>query len=119
MKTLFNPKPISIKMTVSEISELWNYLDKCRVYGFSGINNYKHHHPEREFMYTWHLSELAGKVLVLKLKYSQDMSTNQVSLKVTLPEQRTMSVMFNRVEATPYMLQLQTRFINKLIPLKK
>lgn len=114
MKHLFNPQPLPIRLTKCELTELWQYLCKCDREAFVGVNNYNRFMKDREYMYHWHLKEIANRVLLQLLKHSQALNSKKLSFRVTEIEQKTLSILFNRVDCTPYMLQLQTRFINHL-----
>lgn len=113
----FNPKANNIKLIKSELLELWLYLNRCDMEAFNGIHNYKHV-PDRELMYKWHLKEIASKVFAKVMYYNSEPNSKKLFIKVTQIEQHTLSVMFKRVDCTPYMLQLQPRFINGLVKLR-
>lgn len=116
MNIMFNPPAISIKLIKSELVELWQYLNKCDKEAFSGIHHYKHQ-LDRELMYKWHLKDIATKVFAKVFAVHHEANNKKVALKLTQIEQHTLSVMFKRVDCNPYMLQLQTRFINGLVKL--
>lgn len=105
---------IAIKLTKEEITELCIYLQRCDKEGFSGINRY-HAHKERERMYKWHLAETFIKVVTKRLAVQHKANNYKTSLKLNEIELHTLSVMFKRVDCSPYMLQLQTRFIKNLV----
>lgn len=105
---------IAIKLTKEEISELCIYLQRCDKEGFAGINNF-HNHKERERMYKWHLSETFFKVVNKLCKIQLHHRTYKTSIKLNEIELHTLSVMFKRVDCTPFMLQLQTRFLKNLV----
>jgi hypothetical protein len=111
--TAFNPKPVEIKLSREEIAELYNYLVKCDAEGFSGINNFKNHARDREFMYHFILKDILFKVFSksFTLLTTQNKSFR---IKVSQIEQKTLSVMFQRVDCTPFMLTVQEKFINQL-----
>lgn len=105
---------ITIKLTKEEISELCIYLQKCDREGFTGINFFNAH-KERERMYKWHLAETFTKVVNKLCKIQLHPRTYKTSIKFNEIELHTLSVMFKRVDCTPFMLQLQTRFIKNLV----
>jgi len=107
---------INIKLTFEELKELAIYLVRCNNEGFAGINRY-HAHKERERMYQWHLYEVVLKVVKKQMTLGNVHSSKKTSLNFNEIELHTLSVMFKRVDCTPFMLQLQTRFTKKLFKL--
>jgi hypothetical protein len=105
---------ITIRLTKEEITELCIYLTRCNREGFSGINRY-HAHKERERMYQWHLYEVFIKVVTKHSALYHKANLYKTTLKLNEIELHTLSVMFKRVDCTPFMLQLQTRFIKNLV----
>ena len=101
---------IPIRLTKEEVTEICLYLQRCDREGFSGINRY-HAHKERERMYQWHLHEVFIKVVTKRLAVQHKANLYKTTLKLNEIELHTLSVMFKRVDCTPFMLQLQTRFI--------
>lgn len=116
IEILFNPEPVSIKLTRDDITELWLYLLQCKQKGFTGSNNFNGLSTARprEYMYKWHLSEIMKKVYAIARRSE---SKKTFTLKVSEVEQRTLSVLFTRVDCSAYMLQLQEKFIKNLKPL--
>ena len=116
IQILFNSNPIPIKLNREEVAELWKFLLCCHNTGFSGKNDYTvlPHSQFREYSYRFHLKELCNKVFLLAKK---EAGRKNFIIKVSEIEQRTLSIMFNRVECSPYMLQMQEKFIKNLKPL--
>lgn len=117
MSLELNTPPIKVKLSKSELNEFWLYLLNCDKYGFSGINYFAKLNPEREDFMQWHLRELSSRVInkLMNLRHKPDSAT--VTIAVYDPEQKTLSRMFQRVDCTPYMLQLQPRFLSELVPI--
>lgn len=112
IKLMFNPKPIHIRLTKKEISELQQYVYRCNIEGFVGINNYQRFNPEREYMYRWHLNDFCFKIS--KKRFSDLTKLQYVTIAITEIEKRTLYAMFNRVDCGPFMLELQKKLIKKL-----
>ena len=115
MTPLFNPKPISMKLSRDEISELWQFLINCDKTAFTGIHNYKRFAREREYMYRFIVRDLAHRVFLLAMNAGDK---EKFTIKVAEIERYTMSVMFRRVESTPFFLIVQEKFIKNLKPLQ-
>lgn len=113
-----NLPPEKIKMQKQELQELMIYLNKCSRSGFAGSNYYGTVNREREYFFRWHLFEFTCRVANKLLALSRDKGSKQVTITVYEPEQYALSAMFKRVDTNPYMLSLQSKFINGLTPMK-
>lgn len=82
---------------------LKNYVRKCEISGFYGINNYKKIQDAREFFYRWHLEQLCRKLSKVRPKESNWLTLNH-------PEIITLQAMFNRVDCAKETIILQKRF---------
>jgi hypothetical protein len=109
---MFNPQPIYIRLTRKELLELSKYLFKCKAKGFVEGNDYYTINKEREFMYQWHLNEISFRIY--SKHYKKVIDRKQYSIKVTEIEKKTLLVMFQRVDCSPFMLELQKKLIQKL-----
>jgi len=107
-----------VKTTKEEMQELMKYLNHCSRSGFTGPNFYGTVNREREYFFKWHLLEFTSKVATKLLKMTYDPGTKKATLTVNEPEQYALSAMFKRVDCSPYMLSLQTKFINGLTPIR-
>ena len=117
MKLLQKQKELAVKVTLNELITLMSFLSDCHTIAFSGPNNYYPVAKEREYYYRWHLTAFAWRVIRLCIVNTGKETTTMVRLKVSEAEQRMLSAMFKRVDCSPYMLQLQERFIKNLLPL--
>jgi len=114
MNPAFNSPPVPLRLHKDELLELWNYTTKCLEYGFIHDNEYIRGQRDREYFYSWHLKEIAHKSFYKLLATRHHPGNKKLSIKLLDPERRTLSIMFNRVPCTPYMLSLQERIIHQL-----
>ena len=114
MLHLFNTKEVRIKLNALQIETLYNYVSKCIDTGFVLHNDYQRVSKDREFFYKWFLKDLLHQLFN---KATKIVSRPQLNYIIVINEahQRTLSVMFNRVDCEPYMLTLQTLLLKNLI----
>ena len=117
MSFTLNKPGIKIPLLKSDLQLINQYLITCDKAGFIGVNSYNHN-KEREYFYKWHLFEFQSRVANKLLSMYHSPNEKKVKLLVTEPEQYALSAMFKRVDCDPYMLTLQTKFINGLTPIK-
>lgn len=106
-----NNEPLTVKLTSEELNEFITYLIKC--YNNNFILDYTTSSIEK--IYTYHLIELINKTVQKRIKLYYKPFNTVVKLKINDIEQHLCSVLFKRYECSPFLLQLQPRFINKLI----
>lgn len=113
MNTPFNPKGIALQLNSEQLAELYNYVIRCIENGFVGPNNYEKFHSEREYFYKWMLKDL---LLQLFDRAFKQVAAQQRTYRITIHQahQKTLSVMFNRVEASPFLLTIQAKLLHQL-----
>ena len=113
MKTPFNPKGITLQLDSEQLTELYHYTLKCIENGFEGANDFEKFHSDREYFYKWMLRDL---LLQLFNKAFKQIAVQQSRYKITIHQahQKTLSVMFNRVEASPFLLTIQQKLLHQL-----
>ena len=110
----FNTKEIRIKLNDLQVQTLYNYVSKCIEIGFVSHNDFHHVAKEREFFYKWFLKDLLKQLFTKGFKIIATQQKNHVVI-LNEAHQRTLSIMFNRVECEPYMLTLQPLLLKNLL----
>lgn len=118
MNSPFNPNPVNIKLTHSELLELYKYLNECNIKGFVNTNNYTRINPQREYYIRFNLKEIAYKVYMNIMKIASKNPTfsnvKPIKLVLTQQEQHTLSILFKRVECSAIVTSIQQSLLINL-----
>jgi len=113
MNLPYNQPPINVKLSSEELNEFISYLIKC----YDSIINDDTSPKNILLIYRYHLIELINKTVQKRIKvYSQPFKA-AIKIKINEIEQHLISVLFKRYECSPFLLQMQPRFINGLVKL--
>lgn len=113
MKLPINIPPLNVKLTYEELNEFISYIIKS--YEELIIN--EETADNLTIIYRYHLIELINKTVQKRIKHYYEPYKKNITIKVNEVEQHLLSILFKRYECTPFMLQIQPRFINKLTKL--
>jgi len=113
MNLPYNQPPINVKLSNEELNEFISYLIKC----YEMLLEDNTSTTNILLVYKYHLIELINKTVQKRIKaYNQPLKA-AIKIKVNEIEQHLVSILFSRYECSPFLLQMQPRFINGLIKL--
>ena len=118
MALLLRSPDKKLQVTKEELQYLVAYLDRSKTIGFIGVNFYKHQ-SDREELYKFSLLTLSEKLLTKLFKNSHSIQEKKISFPINFAEEKTLIVMFNRVDCDSYLLALQSKILLRLRPLNR
>jgi hypothetical protein len=117
MALLLRTPDKKLQLTKEELQYLVAYLDKSKSVGFVGVNFYKHQR-DREELYKFSLLTLCEKLMTKLFNNAHSIQEKKISFPINFAEEKTLIVMFNRVDCGSYLLALQAKILLTLRPLK-
>jgi hypothetical protein len=113
MNLPYNQPPINVKLSSEELNEFISYLIKC----YEMLLEDHTSNTNILLVYKYHLIELINKTVQKRIKiYNQPLKA-AIKIKINEIEQHLVSILFKRYECSPFLLQMQPRFINGLVKL--
>lgn len=99
-----------LSLTKEEAMYFLAYLDSCKNNAFNGINFFKHQQMRELFM-KFHLTTFSEKLLTKYFNATHKNSKHKLTIPVNYAEELTLPSIFQRVEASPFILAVQQKIL--------
>lgn len=107
-----NRKPVKISTDLMELTALNSYLvhyieNPNLIDSIADLS--------AKSFYKWHINELGARVINTLLKHNFERHNKKLTFKVYLPEQKTLSILFNRYPVNnSYLMIIENKLIHGL-----
>src|SRR6187431_1356020 len=107
MRYIIKRQYFPLKVTVKQLSTLYDYLNECVIKGFHGPYNFTGVYQVREYLYTWHLLGLIQSLDKKLLSILKRKQSNSVSIRLNEPEVMVIKALLHRVDLEKFDIDLE------------